>query len=38
MIGEKAPADIVEILGSMHEVLAEAVVAVLSGEGELPGA
>jgi len=31
-----APGDLPELLGSMHESLAEAVVAVLSGEGELP--
>ena len=36
MIGEDAAADIVDILGSMHELLAEAVVAVLSGEGDVP--
>lgn len=29
-------ADLAELLGSMHETLAEAVIAVLSGEGQLP--
>ena len=34
--GAASAADLTELLGSMHETLAEAVVALLSGEGELP--
>jgi hypothetical protein len=34
--GADSPADLAELLGSMHEILAEAVVAMLSGEADLP--
>ena len=38
MIGESPPQDVIEILGSMHEILAESVVSLLNGEGGVPSA